>query len=87
MDEKRTLFGMELPYFILVSAITAAAMYLGYLPKGMVGAFPVMIFMGVILNVIGDHAPVIKTYFGGGHCLYFCFCLDVLAASASYWYD
>ncbi|WP_276693386.1 MULTISPECIES: 2-hydroxycarboxylate transporter family protein [Acidaminococcus] len=66
MDEKRTLFGMELPYFILVSAITAAAMYLGYLPKGMVGAFPVMIFMGVILNVIGDHAPVIKTYFGGG---------------------
>lgn len=66
MDEKRTLFGMELPYFILVSAITAATMYLGYLPKGMVGAFPVMIFMGVILNVIGDHAPVIKTYFGGG---------------------
>lgn len=57
---------MELPYFILVSAITAAAMYLGYLPKGMVGAFPVMIFMGVILNLIGDHAPVIKTYFGGG---------------------
>lgn len=66
MGEKRSLFGMELPYFFLVSAITAVAMYLNYLPKGMIGAFPAMIFLGVIFNVIGDHAPIIKTYFGGG---------------------
>ncbi len=66
MDKKKTLFGMELPYFILVSIVVLVASLKGYLPKGMVGAFPVIIFMGVILNYIGDHLPIIKTYFGGG---------------------
>lgn len=66
MEDRRTLFGMRIPYFILISAIILVAIALGYLPKGMVGAFPAMIVLGVIFNVVGDHLPIVKTYFGGG---------------------
>ncbi|MBQ9422100.1 MAG: 2-hydroxycarboxylate transporter family protein [Pyramidobacter sp.] len=36
------------------------------LPKGMVGAFPIMIVLGAILNEIGDRCPFVNTYLGGG---------------------
>ena len=36
------------------------------LPKGMIGAFPLMIVLGTILNEIGDRCPIVNTYLGGG---------------------
>ncbi|MBQ8090709.1 MAG: 2-hydroxycarboxylate transporter family protein, partial [Pyramidobacter sp.] len=36
------------------------------LPKGMIGAFPIMIVLGAILNEIGDRCPFVNTYLGGG---------------------
>lgn len=68
MEKKEgfTLFGMPFPYFAITSVVVLAASYLGYLPKGMVGAFPIIIILGVILNYIGDRIPIINTYFGGG---------------------
>jgi len=65
-EKKFTLFGMDVKYFILISLIIIGASLGGRLPKGMVGAFPVIIILGVIFNVLGDHMPIVKTYFGGG---------------------
>ena len=65
-EKKYTLFGLDIKYFILISVIIIAACYGGRLPAGMVGAFPVIIVLGVIFNVIGNHLPIVKTYFGGG---------------------
>lgn len=63
---KCKLFGMELQYFLLVSVVVLVASYFGKLPKGMVGAYPLIIILGVILNLIGDRMPIVKTYLGGG---------------------
>ncbi len=61
-----TLAGVKLPLFALLSAIVFSAMYLGALPKGMIGAFPLTIILGAILNEIGNRTPIVKDYLGGG---------------------
>lgn len=58
--------GLSLPIFTIVSVVILLASYMGKLPKGMVGAFPIMIVIGAILNEIGNRTPIIKDYFGGG---------------------
>lgn len=60
------IMGMSLPMFLIISAIVLTAVYMGKLPTGMVGAFPVMIIMGAIFNEIGNKTPIIKDFFGGG---------------------
>ncbi|MFP3043880.1 2-hydroxycarboxylate transporter family protein [Treponema primitia] len=66
--EKRSfeLFGMPWYFFIIFSAVVLIATYLGKLPKGMIGAFPLMIVVGTLFWLIGDNAPIIKTFLGGG---------------------
>jgi CCS family citrate carrier protein len=61
-----TLMGMSLPVFGLVAAVTLAATFMGVLPKGLVGALPLMMIVGAVLNEIGNRTPIIKDYFGGG---------------------
>lgn len=58
--------GLKLPIFGLISILTLVAMYMEALPKGMVGAFLFLIIFGELLNLLGDHMPIIKTYLGGG---------------------
>ena len=60
------LYGMPWHYFAVFSAIVLAATFLGKLPSGMIGAFPLMIVFGVVFNEIGDRAPIISTFLGGG---------------------
>lgn len=60
------IMGLSVPIFILVSLVIVAATFLEVLPKGMLGAFPLMIIMGAILGEIGDRTPIVKDYFGGG---------------------
>lgn len=60
------LAGIEMKYFIPMGAIVIGAMYIGALPKGMLGALPLLIVIGAILNEIGNRTPIIKDYFGGG---------------------
>jgi Na+/citrate or Na+/malate symporter len=60
------VFGMPWPFFIIFSVVVLAATYMGKLPKGMIGAFPLMIVVGAILGLIGDYTPIIKTFLGGG---------------------
>lgn len=73
MKEKVTSFkseyrimGLSVPVFLLLSVVVLIATYLEVLPKGMVGAFPLMIIVGALLGEIGNHLPIIKDYFGGG---------------------
>jgi Na+/citrate or Na+/malate symporter len=60
------IYGLPWYYFALLAAVVAAATYLGKLPAGMVGAFPLMIVMGVILTAVGEKTPIVNTFLGGG---------------------
>ncbi|MDR0526150.1 MAG: 2-hydroxycarboxylate transporter family protein [Spirochaetaceae bacterium] len=66
MKKSLHFFGMPWYYFALFGAVLLAGVYLGKLPKGMVGAFPLMIFIGAVLSKIGDKAPIVRTFLGGG---------------------
>lgn len=65
-QESFKIAGVSLPLFLLISAVVIIATYMGKLPGGMVGAFPIMIVIGAVLNEIGNRTPIIKDYFGGG---------------------
>ena len=60
------LYGMPWQIFALFSAVVIVAVYIGKLPAGMIGAFPVMIIIGVVFNEIGERVPILNTYLGGG---------------------
>jgi len=68
INEKKgyKIMGISLPMFAILTIITLSAVYLGVLPKGMVGALPLMIVMGAILNELGDRLPIVRSYLGGG---------------------
>lgn len=78
--QKFRLMGIEMNYFIPISIIVILATYIGALPKGMLGAFPLMMIVGAILNEIGNRTPIIKDYFGGGPIV----CIFATAALVSY---
>lgn len=63
------LMGLPLPLFGILAAVVFSASYLGALPKGMVGAFPLMMIIGAVLNELGERLPIIKDYLGGGPIL------------------
>lgn len=58
--------GFSVPAFLIMAAIVITASYLNVLPKGMIGALAAMFVVGAVLNEIGNHTPIIKTYLGGG---------------------
>lgn len=60
------LYGMPWPVFAIFAAIVVVAAYMGKLPKGMIGAYPIMIVIAAVLNEIGDRTPIVNTYLGGG---------------------
>jgi Na+/citrate or Na+/malate symporter len=60
------LYGMPWYFFTIFTVAVLAAAYLGKLPKGMIGAFPLMIVIGAVFSLIGDKTPVINTFLGGG---------------------
>lgn len=66
MKERFKLAGIEMKYFIPIFIVICVGMYLGKIPKGMLGAFPIMMVFGAILNYIGNKTPIIKDYLGGG---------------------
>jgi Na+/citrate or Na+/malate symporter len=64
--EKKQLYGMTWYFFVIFALVVLAATYLGKLPKGMIGAFPLMIVIGAVFALIGDKTPIINTFLGGG---------------------
>jgi Na+/citrate or Na+/malate symporter len=67
-NEKKafSLYGMPWYLFAIFGLVVIAAVYLGKLPKGMVGAFPLMIVLGAVFGLIGDKTPIIRSFLGGG---------------------
>ena len=63
------IMGIPLPFFLILTAVVFLTSYLQVLPKGMVGALPLMMALGAIFNEIGDRTPGIKDYLGGGPIL------------------
>lgn len=63
------IIGLPVPFFIILSGIILAATYLGVIPHGIIGALPLMIILGTILNETGNHTPIIKDFLGGGPIL------------------
>ena len=61
-----TFFNLPWPIFLIITVITLLTTYLGVLPAGMAGCFLFMMVLGEILQWIGDHTPIIKSYLGGG---------------------
>ncbi|WP_051569381.1 2-hydroxycarboxylate transporter family protein [Alkaliphilus transvaalensis] len=68
LNEKQgyKIMGISLPLFALLTAVILAATYMEVLPKGMIGAFALMMVIGAILNEIGSRLPIVKDYLGGG---------------------
>ncbi len=68
LESKSTfkLMGMSVGVFGVLSVITLAAVYLNALPKGMIGALPLMMIIGAVLNEVGNRTPGVKDYLGGG---------------------
>ena len=64
--EKFKLAGLEMKYFIPITIILIIAIALGKLPPGMLGAFPLMMIIGAVLDYIGNKTPFVKDYLGGG---------------------
>ena len=64
--KKVEIFGISLPLYLLIFAAVFLAMVLEWLPKGMLGAFLIMMVFGGLFNWIGNKTPIIKTYLGGG---------------------
>ncbi len=60
------IMGMSLGMFAIITAVVLVATYMGVLPKGMIGAFPLMMVIGAIFNEIGNKLPIVKDYLGGG---------------------
>lgn len=60
------LFHISWPLFLVIFAIVLLAAYMNVIPGGIIGALAVTITLGAVLNEIGNKAPIIKTYFGGG---------------------
>ncbi len=60
------IIGLSLPMFCILAAVAFLGTYLGVLPKGMIGAFALMMIVGAIFNEIGTHLPIVKDYLGGG---------------------
>ncbi|WP_315117008.1 2-hydroxycarboxylate transporter family protein [uncultured Clostridium sp.] len=60
------IMGLSIPMFFILAIIVLASAYFNVLPKGMIGALAVMMIVGAVLNLIGDHLPIVKDYLGGG---------------------
>lgn len=57
---------LRLPVYLFVAVVLIGAMLLDVLPANMIGAFLLLIVVGELLNLIGNHLPIVKTFFGGG---------------------
>lgn len=60
------IMGLSLPMFLVLAAIILLGTRLQVLPKGMIGAFALMMIIGAVFNEIGNHLPIVKDYLGGG---------------------
>ena len=56
------IMGIPLPIYLLITALVFVTMMCGWLPKGMIGAFAIMMVFGGLFNAIGNNLPIVRTY-------------------------
>jgi Na+/citrate or Na+/malate symporter len=66
LPQAPSIYGVHWIFFVVFAAVVTGAAFLGKLPGGMIGAFPLMIVMGVVFNLIGEKTPIVNTFLGGG---------------------
>lgn len=64
--KKMEVMGIPLPIYLLITALVVFVMCMDFMPSGMIGAFAVMMVLGGLFGVIGNHMPIVRTYLGGG---------------------
>lgn len=60
------IMGISIQLFAIITSVVLIATYMEVLPKGMIGAFALMMVIGAIFNEIGSRLPIVKDYLGGG---------------------
>lgn len=60
------IIGMKPLMFGGFTIIVFASIFLGVLPEGIAGAFALCISLAAILNFVGEHLPIVRSYLGGG---------------------
>jgi malate:Na+ symporter len=60
------ILGLPVIGFAIISIIVLGSMFMGTMPKGMIGAFALMLVLGAIFNEIGNKTPIVSTFLGGG---------------------
>ncbi|MGV8982307.1 2-hydroxycarboxylate transporter family protein [Clostridium sp.] len=60
------ILGLPVVAFAIISIIVLGATLMGAMPKGMIGAFALMLVLGAIFNEIGNKTPIVNTFLGGG---------------------
>lgn len=58
--------GITLPVYAIMLIILVLSIWLDKLPMNMIGALAVLMLIGNVLNYLGNHLPIIKSYLGGG---------------------
>lgn len=69
LQRRVTIFNIPILWFGLITIIALVAMYTDNLPKGLIGGLLILMVLGELFGWIGDHAPIIKSYLGGGAIL------------------
>ena len=69
LEQKITIFNLPISWFLIIAVIAIAAMYTSSLPGGMIGGLLILMVLGELFGWIGDRAPIIKSYLGGGAIL------------------
>lgn len=60
------IMGLSVPMFAILAAVVLLGTRMQVLPKGMIGAFALMLIIGAVFGEIGNHLPIVKDYLGGG---------------------
>ena len=65
-NEGYRILGLPVVAFAIIAIVILFATVNGSLPKGMIGAFALMLVLGAIFNEIGNKTPIVSTFLGGG---------------------
>lgn len=60
------IMGLSVPMFAILAAVVLLGTRMQVLPKGMIGAFALMLIIGAVFGEIGNRLPIVKDYLGGG---------------------
>lgn len=58
--------GIPLFIYFAITVLVVVCMVMEWLPKGIIGAFAIMMVFGFLLSTIGDNLPIVNTFLGGG---------------------